>query len=126
MLFRSPLQEAAGHVTLLYNLAARGIVWVPTGTYEITMWARDDGTPWERASVSGFDPACKARVTAGDTTAHFTVLSTNRAFAPYQMRALVQSVPDRIIIEFTNDSTDPGRGWDRNLSVSHIELTRQD
>jgi len=119
-----PVQETSEHVTLLYNLAARGIVWVPTGTYAVTVWARDDGTPCERARATGFDPACKMRVTAGNSTAYFTVLSTNRLFVPYTFTTQMLNEPERILIEFTNDRNDPGRGWDRNLSVSHVEFTR--
>lgn len=117
-----PLQEAASHVTLLYNLTARGVVWVPTGAYTIAVWARDDGTPWERARAAGFDPACKVRVTTGDSTAYFTVLSTNRSFTPYTFTTCILNEPDRVLVEFANDSNDPGRGWDRNLSISHVEF----
>jgi len=119
-----PVLETSEHVTLLYNQAARGIVWAPTGTYAVTVWARDDGTPFERARATGFDPACKMRVTAGDSTASFTVLSTNRLFVPCTFITHMLNEPERMLIEFTNDSNDPGRGWDRNLSVSHVEFTR--
>lgn len=119
-----PLRETASHVTLLYNLTARGVVWVPTGAYTVTVWARDDGTPALQARAAGFDPACKVRVTAGDSTAYFTVISTNRAFAPYSFTTHIAHEPDRFLFEFTNDFNDPSRGWDRNVSISHVEFIR--
>lgn len=120
-----PLQEHGQYVTLLYNLTARGIVWLPTGTYTVTVWARDEGTPLEAARASGFDPTCKCFIIFGNSTAFFTVLSTNRNFVPCTLTAEISALPDRVLIEFVNDHSDTTRGWDRNLAISHIEFHRQ-
>ncbi|MCX7846439.1 MAG: hypothetical protein N2595_00175 [bacterium] len=120
-----PLQEQPDHVTLLYNMSASGIVWLPTGAYRVTVWARDDGTSVDKARASGFDPACKLLVTVGDSTAFYTVLSTNRAFLPFTCATQIHTEPARITIEFANDYSDLSRGWDRNLSISHVEFHRQ-
>jgi len=120
-----PLAERGDRIILMYNQQVRGLVWLPTGSYDAVVWARDEGTPWETAQACSFDPSCKMSVWLDRTSAQFTVLSTNRAFLPFIFSADILGVPSALTIEFTNDQHDQARTLDRNLAVSRVEFIRR-
>jgi len=109
----------------MYNQQVRGLAWLPTGSYDAVVWARDEGTPWETAQACAFDPSCKMSVWLDRTSAQFTVLSTNRTFLPFTFSADILGVPSALTIEFTNDQHDQARTLDRNLAVSRVEFIRR-
>ena len=123
---RKPVAEHGEYVTLVFNQQLRGYLWLPKGTYEVTMWARDDGTRVNAEERAQFDPACKTRVWVGRDLAAFSVYSTNRQFQAYTMRAKVTTTPVRVAVEFLNDVFDDEHQWDRNLSVSYFSFRRVD
>ncbi len=114
-----------GHLTIVYNQLIAGKVWLIPGRYSVAIYARDDGTALAAARERGFDPTCKVRCWIGSSLYDFQVLSTNRAFKAYRFSTIVSDVPSDIMIEFTNDIYDQVNGWDRNLSISHLEFTRE-
>jgi hypothetical protein len=118
--------EQADYVTLVYNQRVTGHLWVPTGTYDVVLWARDDGTLFGDAQASRFDPSCKGTLTIDATRHAVQVCTTNRVFLPYRFRVPVTAQPALFALEFTNDIFDGARGWDRNLSVARIDVTRVD
>ncbi len=119
------VEEGDNHITIVYNQHVEGTLWLLPGKYEVTVWARDDGTTLDNARASGFDPTCKARVWIGRTFYGLRVLSTNRTFCAYTFDTNIEKPPTDVVIEFTNDTYDQSRGWDRNLSISRIEFRRK-
>jgi hypothetical protein len=113
--------EASQHITIMYNQYIEGTLWLTPGTYTVSLYARDDGSP----RATGFDPTCKMHVWIGSSLCTLAVESTNRQFNSYQFTATVTDVPTDVRIEFTNDMYNETHGWDRNLSVSRLEFRRQ-
>ncbi len=118
--------EQADYVTLVYNQRVTGHLWAPTGMYDLVVWARDDGTPFADAQATRFDPSCKGTLTVGVTRYALQVCTTNRVFLPYRFRVPITAQPMPVVLEFTNDSFDGARGWDRNLSIARIDVQRVD
>lgn len=113
--------ETEKHITIMYNQHIEGTLWLTPGTYTVSLYARDDGSPRE----SGFDPTCKMRVWIGSALSRIAVCSSNRHFDSYQFTATVTDTPTDVRIEFTNDMYNEAHGWDRNLSVSRLVFRRQ-
>ena len=107
-------------ITLVNNQQIEGKLWINPGKYSVTILARDAGTPYEKAKESGFDPTCKLRVWINDHFETLRVLSTNRMFNAYSFEMEIKKNPTDVVIEFTNDTYDKNRGWDRNVSISKI------
>lgn len=120
-----PLEYDGSAIQMMYNQHVEGHVWLTPGRYTMTIWARDSGTPYEVAKDTPFDPTCKARVWAGNTFFTLDILSTNRQFLGFSRSLDVTAPPTHIIIEFINDMFDATHGWDRNLSISHIDFIRE-
>jgi hypothetical protein len=114
--------EHDDYATLLYNQRVTGNVWLPTGAYDVVIWARDDGTAFAAAQASQFDPACKATVNFGDCQVALRICTTNRVFLPYRFATRVTTAPAVFTLEFTNDLFDGARGWDRNLSIARVDF----
>ena len=110
------------YLTIVYNQHIEGKLWLTEGRYKVTVFARDDGTTIESARETGFDPACKMRVWAGDTSADFKVFSKDKKFTAYSFDVTITQIPVDVVIEFTNDVYDELKKWDRNLSISHLEF----
>jgi hypothetical protein len=119
-----PMNEQPGHITLPFNQQLRGYAWLPTGRYDVELWARDDGTLLSPDAQAEFDPACKTRVWVGRDMATFSVYSTNRQFQAYIMQADIRVQPVTVVVEFLNDTFDDEHGWDRNLSIAHLTFRR--
>ena len=116
------VEKSGDILTIVNNQQVEGKLWVKPGDYKITIMARDAGTPYEKAKASGFDPACKIRVWVDNTFESLRVISTNRDFNAYTFNAKIEKEPSDVIIEFTNDTYNNSRGWDRNVSISRIIL----
>jgi hypothetical protein len=96
--------------------------WSSISRYEVSLWARDDGSLLPPEQHKQFNPACKTRLWVGRNVAAFSVYSTNRVFDAYTMQADVNAQPVTVVLEFLNDVYDNEHGWDRNLSVSHLSF----
>jgi len=120
-----PVEESGDIITIVNNQQIEGKLWLLPGNYKITIMARDSGTPYEKAKESGFDPACKIRVWIDDTFESLHVISTNGVFNAYTFDVRIKNVPSDVIIEFTNDIYNKSRGWDRNVSISRVTLSRE-
>ncbi len=117
--------EKYGNIlTIVNNQQIEGKLWVKPGKYKVTIMARDAGTPIEKAVASGFDPSCKIRVWIDNTFESLRVISTNGVFNAYTFTAEIEKEPSDVIIEFTNDTYNNSRGWDRNISISKITLVK--
>lgn len=116
--------KSGGILTIVNNQQVEGKLWVTPGDYKMTIMARDSGTPYEKAKASGFDPACKIRVWADNTFKSLRVISTNGVFNAYAFDVKIENEPSDVIIEFTNDTYNNSRGWDRNVSISRIILNK--
>jgi len=116
------VNKNGGILTIVNNQQVEGKLWAPPGDYKITIMARDAGTPYEKAKASGFDPTCKIRVWVDNTFESLRVISTNGVFNAYTFNAKIEKEPSDVIIEFTNDTYNNSRGWDRNVSISRIIL----
>lgn len=112
---------------LMYNQHVKGTAWLLPGKYEVQIWAKDSGTPYSEVKDTHFDPTCKARVWVGNDDFYtLNILSTNGQFSPYVHTIKVNEPRVQISLEFINDTYDDEHGWDRNLSVSHIDFIRKD
>jgi len=115
--------ETSGKIlTIVNNQQVEGKLWMHPGDYIVTIKARDAGTPYEKAKATGFNPTCKIRVWVDNTFKSFRVISTNGVFNSYTFNARIDHIPADFIVEFTNDTYDKSRGWDRNVSISKITL----
>ena len=112
-------------ITIVNNQQIEGKLWIKPGKYKVTIMARDAGTSYEKAKSSGFDSACKIRVWIDETFESLRVISTNRTFNAYTFEAEIKNVPSDVIIEFTNDTYNKSRGWDRNVSISRVTFSRE-
>jgi len=119
------VEESGDIVTIVNNQQIEGRLWVEPGKYKVTILARDAGTSFKKAKDSGFDPSCKIRVWIDDTFESLRVVSTNGVFNAYTFDADIKNVPAEVIIEFTNDTYNKSRGWDRNVSISRVTLSRE-
>jgi len=119
------VEEAGDIITIVNNQQIEGKLWIAPGNYKVTIMARDSGTPYKKAKDSGFDPSCKIRVWIDDTFKSLRVVSTNGNFNAYTFDAVIKNVPSDVIIEFTNDTYNKSRGWDRNVSISRVTLSRE-
>ena len=116
--------ENKNYLTIVYNQHIDGNLWTSKGKYKVSVFARDDGTTLKEAQKSRFDPSCKMRVWVGNSSTDFKVLSENRKFNAYSFEVNISQIPADIIIEFTNDTYDEAKKWDRNLSISYLKFER--
>ena len=119
------VEKSGDIITIVNNQQIEGTLWMNPGKYKVTIMARDAGTSYEKAKASGFDSACKIRVWIDDTFKSLRVISTNNTFKAYTFEAEIKNVPSDVIIEFTNDTYNKSRGWDRNVSISRVTFSRE-
>jgi len=119
------VEESGNIITIVNNQQIEGKLWIVPGDYKVTIMARDLGTPYKKAKESGFDPSCKIRVWVDDTFESLRIISTNGVFNAYTFDVEIKNEPSDVIIEFTNDTYNKSRGWDRNVSISRVTLSRE-
>jgi len=119
------VEQSGDIITIVNNQQIEGKLWIDPGKYKVTIMARDAGTSYEKAKSSGFDSTCKIRVWIGEKFESLRVISTNRTFNAYSFEAEIKNVPSDVIIEFTNDTYNKSRGWDRNVSISRVTFSRE-
>lgn len=119
------VEESGDIITIVNNQQIEGKLWITPGDYKVTIMARDSGTPYKKAKESGFDPSCKIRVWVDDTFNSLRIVSTNGTFNAYTFDVEIKNEPSDVIIEFTNDTYNKSRGWDRNVSISRVTFSRE-